>query len=367
MYSVAHINRRRLRDNFRLICTVAGSGSTVLPVIKGNAYGHGAIEIARTLIEAGAQRFAVASVAEAVELRQAGIAEELIILCGLQPGEETIAVSTNLVPMIQTTEQLVRWQEQAQSNSKILAYHLEIDSGMTRLGFDTASIEALVSNIKAANKIRLLGIATHLATAQDFSSTQTHQQIQSFRAVLNEFEATGISPEVIHIANSAALAYRPELMADMVRPGLALYGYVIPSKGEAPASRLRVNPVLKWTAPILDIRDVIEGTLIGYNGSYRSPENMRVGVIGVGYADGFDCRLSGNGEVLIHGAPCPVIGLISMDLTLVDLRPVAHAEPGDHAILIDDTLDASSLADRCGTTVYEILCGISARVTREYV
>ena len=367
MHSVAHIDRGRLRDNFRHICAVAGSGSTVLPVIKGNAYGHGAIEIARTLIEAGAQRFAIASVAEAVELRQAGIAEELIILCGLQPEEESIAVSANLVPMIQTTEQLARWQKQAQFSSKILAYHLEIDSGMTRLGFDTANIEALVSNIQAANKISLLGIATHLATAQDFSSVQTHKQMQSFRAVLNKFEASGISPEVIHVANSAALAYRPKIMANMVRPGLALYGYVIPSTGEAPASRLRVNPVLKWTAPILDIRDVVKGTLIGYNGSYRSPEDMRVGVIGVGYADGFDCRLSENGKILIHGTPCPVIGLISMDLTLVDLRPVSRVEPGDHAILIDDNLDASSLADHCKTTIYEILCGISSRVTRKYV
>ena len=366
MNSVIRVNRDRLKKNFESICSTIGPYSMVLPVIKSDAYGHGAFEVARALLKAGAQRFAVASLDEAVSLRQAGIKKEIVILFGLRPGEEADAASANLVPMIQTVDQLLRWQNQANRTSKILQYHVEIDSGMTRLGFDSRHIDKLVTAIKSADRLHFTGIATHLAAAQDFSSTQTIEQLESFSEVLDKFSSENIAPKVVHIANSAALAYRPNLAANMVRPGLALYGYVVPSKGKAPTSRLEVKPILEWTAPIISVRDVAKGALIGYDGSYRASEHMRIGVVGVGYADGFDRRLSMNGEMLVQGKICPVVGLISMNLTTIDLRSVSNVTSGDQATLIDDNLDANTLAARCQSSPYEVLCGISPHIARKY-
>ncbi len=367
MRSVARIHRDRLRDNFRTVRAAAGPEAAVLAVIKGDAYGHGAVEVARTLAEAGARQFAVASAHEGVTLRDAGITEELIILCGLQAGEEPDAAALGLIPMVQTLDQLTRWREQASTAGKTLPYHLEIDSGMTRLGFDGACIAEVADRMKAAEGLRLAGVATHFASAQDFTSRQTEGQLGAFRKTIDRLAAEGIRPPLIHMANSATLAYRPELTADMVRPGLALYGYVSPARGEVPASRLQVEPVLEWRASILSVRDVREGSLLGYGGTYRAAEPMRVGVVGVGYGHGFDCRLSNGGEVLVGGRRCPVVGSVSMDVTLVDLRPAPEAVPGDEVTLIGNGLDAQAMADRRGTIVYEVLCGISERVQREYV
>ena len=367
MRSVARIHRDRLRDNFCAVRAAAGPKAAVLAVIKGDAYGHGAVEVARTLADAGARQFAVASAHEGATLRDAGITEELIILCGLQAGEEPDAAALGLIPMVQTLDQLARWREQASAAAKTLPYHLEIDSGMTRLGFDGACVAEIVDCLKAAEGLRLAGVATQFASARDFTSVQTEQQLGTFRKAIEALAAEGIRPPLIHMANSAALAYRPELTADMVRPGLALYGYVSSARGEAPASRLRVRSALEWRAPILSIRDVREGALLGYGGTYRAAEPIRVGVVGVGYGHGFDCRLSNGGEILVDDRRCPVVGSVSMDVTLIDLRPAPDAVPGDEVTLIGDGLDAQAMADRCGTIVYEVLCGISSQVRREYV
>ena len=367
MRSVARIHRNRLRENFRAVCAAAGPQTAVLPVIKGDAYGHGVVEVARTLANAGARRFAVASAHEGATLRDAGFAQELIILCGLQQGEEPEAAALGLIPMVQSADQLDRWRDQASAAGKPLSYHLEIDSGMTRLGFDGVHTSEIVDCIQAAEGLRLAGVATHFASARDFTSEQTEQQLSTFRKAIEALAAEGIRPPVIHMANSAALAYRPELTGDMVRPGLALYGYVSPARGAAPESRLPVRPALEWSASILSIRDVREGSLLGYGGTYRATETMRVGVVGTGYGHGFDCRLSSGGEVLVGDRRCRVVGSISMDVTLIDLRRSPEALPGDEVTLIGDGLDAQVMADRCGTIVYEVLCGISGRVRREYV
>jgi alanine racemase len=367
MNSVARINREHLKNNFQSICAVAGPESTVLPVIKRNGYGHGAVKIARILIDAGAQRFAVASTAEANVIRKAGITEELIILCGLQPGEEADAAAIGVTPMVHTIEQLIRWQAQAKLTSRILPYHLEIDSGMARLGSDISHIDKLIDAIKMSDKTKLVGIATHLASAQDFTSDQTEQQVQLFKSAVQTLAQAGIAPHLLHIANTAALAYRPALALDMVRPGLGLYGYVDRSQGIAPTSQLQVQPILEWYSSILSIRDIPADTLIGYNGTYRSPEDMRVGVVGVGYGDGFDYRLSNSGQIFVGDRICPVIGSVNMDVTLIDLRPAPRATPGDEVTLIGKNCTAQDLAEQCNTIVYEVLCNISSRVPREYV
>tara|TARA_Y100000588_G_C14274032_1_gene933576 strand:+ start:1424 stop:2527 length:1104 start_codon:yes stop_codon:yes gene_type:complete len=366
MNSVVRINRDQLKKNFHSICTAAGPESTVLPVIKRNGYGHGAVEIARILIDAGAQRFAVASTTEASVIRKAGITEELIVLCGLQSGEEADAAAIGITPMVHTIEQLIRWQDQAKLASRILPYHLEVDSGMTRLGSDVSNIDTLIDTIKMSDKTKLVGIATHLASAQDFTSDQTEQQVQLFKLTVQALAQAGITPHLLHIANTAALAYRPELTLNMVRPGLGLYGYVDKSRGGTTTSQLQIQPILEWYSSILSIRDIPAGRLIGYNGTYRSPADMRVGVVGVGYGDGFDYRLSNSGQIFVGDRVCPVIGSVNMDITLIDLRPAPRATSGDEVTLIGKNCSAQDLAEQCNTIVYEVLCNISSRVPREY-
>ena len=337
-----------------------------MAVIKADAYGHGAVEVARTLAAAGAAHFAVASIEEGIELRSAGIEGEVVLLCGLESGQTSEAVRHHLTPVVHTVCQLKEWQEQAIRARKKLPYHLEVDSGMNRLGLQASSAERLVQLISEYSAVELEGFATHLASAEDFSDEQTHQQQTCFNELVEGLKAAGITPRYIHRSNSAAIAYRPAMDGTMVRPGLALYGYLSPASGSAPAARIQVRPVLEWKAKIAAVKDVAAGSRLGYYGSHRAEKPMRIGVLSVGYGDGLDRRLSQGGQVLVGGKLCPIAGLISMDLTTIDLTAAPEAMPGQEVMLIGGDLSAQAMADCCGTIVYEVLCGIAKRVPRVY-
>ena len=174
-------------------------------------------------------------------------------------------------------------------------------------------------------------------------------------------------PKYLHCANSVALAYRAELDMDLVRPGISLYGYVAAARGDAPASRLRLTPALEWKTRIQLVRPVATGALVGYNGTYRAAAPTRIGILPIGYGDGLDRRLSNRGEVVIGGRRCPIVGLVSMDIALVDLENVPQAQPGDEVTLVGASLDAAEMASLLDTIPLEVLCRISERVPRIYV
>ena len=366
MRTYARIDRRRLAENYLEIRRAVGPRVAIVSVIKGDAYGHGAVEVARALAAAGADCFAVAYLDEAVLLREAGVKEKILLLTGPPQGEEAEVQAQGLTPMLHTRAQLEAWEKQARRSERDLPYHLGLDTGMTRLGFDTASTDDLAALIGDASDLRLEGLATHLAAAEDFSNPQTGEQLRRFDAVVEKLEQRGVRPRYVHVSNSAAIAYRPDTHRNMVRPGLALYGYVNPAVGSAVEPRIRTAPVLEWKARILLVRDAPAGARLGYSGTYTAERPMRIGVLSVGYGDGLSRRMSNGGEVMVRGKRCPIVGLVSMDLTLVDLSAAPAAEPGEEVTLIGESIDARHMARQCGNISYEVLCNISKRVPRVY-
>ena len=366
MRTHTRIHRKRLAENYREISRAVGPGVAIVSVIKGDAYGHGTVEVARTLVAAGADYLAVAYLDEAVLLREAGVKEKILLLTGPPQGEEPEVQAQRLTPMLHTPAQLEAWEKQARASERNLPYHLGLDTGMTRLGFDTASTDELANLIVDTSYLRLEGVATHLAAAEDFSNPQTGEQQRRFDGIVKKLEQRGVRARYVHVSNSAAIAYRPDADRSMVRPGLALYGYVNPAIGSPVEPRIRTAPVLEWKARILLVRDAPAGARLGYSGTYTAERPMRIGVLSVGYGDGLSRRMSNGGEVMVLGKRCPIVGLVNMDLTLVDLTAAPRAEPSDEVTLIGESIDALRMARQCDTIPYEVLCNISKRVPRVY-
>jgi alanine racemase len=366
MRTYARIDRRILQQNFQNIQQAVGPDAAVLAVLKADAYGHGAVEVARALSAVGAARFAVACAAEAVALREAGIEGEIAVLGGAVPGEEPCFRAHRLTPFLHTPEQIRAWQKEAEAGGQRLACHLEIDSGMNRLGLP-GDPDALATWIAAAPNLDIEGLATHLASAEDFRDGHAEDQQRRFLAVAEALRQRGVSCGRLHLSNSAAVAYRPEWTADMVRPGLALYGYLATPSGPAPQPRIQVRPALEWKARVLAVREAPAGAKVGYEGSFTAKGPMRLAVISAGYGDGLNRRMSNGGLLLVRGERRPIVGLVSMDVTSLDVTGLEGVEAGEEITLIGEGLDASEMAERCGSIPYEVLCGISNRVPRVYV
>jgi len=366
MRTYARIDRRILQENYQSIQRAVGPDVAILAVVKADAYGHGAVEVARALSDAGAAHFAVAYLGEAVSLREAGVAGGIVVLGGAEAGEEPCFRTQRLTPFIHTPEQLCAWEREAAASGERLGCHLEIDSGMNRLGLP-ADAAVLAEWIGSAPHLEIEGLATHLASAEDFRSGQAEEQRQRFLAVAAALRERGIGCGRLHLSNSAAIAYRPEWTADMVRPGLALYGYLSPALGPAPPARIDVRPALEWKSRILAVREAAAGAKLGYQGAFTAQSPMRLAVVSAGYGDGLNRHMSNGGTVLVRGLRRPIVGLVSMELTLVDVTRLDDIEAGEEVTLIGNGLDAWEMSRQCGSIAYEALCGISSRVPRVYV
>jgi alanine racemase len=374
MRTFVEISRQRLVENYRALREVVGENVEMVAVVKADAYGHGAAEVASTLQQAGARWFGVTSVEEGIELRRHGLRGRILLLCGFEPGEQEALADFDLTPMIQGVGQLRDLAEWAGPRRRTARCHVEFDSGMGRLGVEEAQVDEVVDVFAGCPQVQLEGLATHFASAEDFTSRQTEEQIGRFRRVVERFARRGLRPRYTHAANSAALGYRPETYGpaggSMVRPGLALYGYLMPARGAEIAAAFRVSPVLAWKARILTIKPFPAGVPLGYNAAYRTERPMRVGVIAAGYADGLDRKWSNGGSALAAGRRVAILGWISMDVSLVDLTETPEAQPGDYVTLLGEEgperVDALEIADRCGTIPYEILCRIGRRAPRVY-
>lgn len=365
MRTYARIDRRILQENYQTIQRAVGPEVAILAVVKADAYGHGAVEVARALSKAGAAHFAVAYLGEGVTLREAGIAGDIVVLGGPEAGEEPCFRAQRLIPFLHTPEQLCAWEREGAASGERLGCHLEIDSGMNRLGLP-AEPGLLGEWIAAAPHVRIEGLATHLASAEDFRSGQAEQQRRRFLEVAAALRERGIHFGRLHLCNTSAIAYRPEWTADMVRPGLALYGYLSPALGPAPRARIEVRPVLEWKSRILAVREAAAGAKLGYHGAFTAKCPMRLAVVSVGYGDGLSRHMSNGGMVLLRGARRPIVGLVSMEVTLVDVTGLDGIEAGEEVTLIGNGLDAWEMARQCGSIAYETLCGISSRVPRAY-
>jgi alanine racemase len=365
------ISRDRIARNYRAVRAVVGPHVEVAAVVKADAYGHGALEVSRIVIGEGAKWLAVSSVEEGVTLRRHGIAARILVMGGFLPHESPAVTEFDLTPAVHSLEQIAQVNRLAQTAGKKVRYHLKIDSGMGRMG-TRASAAEIAGALAAAPHAQLEGLMTHFASAADYTRPQTDEQLAYFDAVTAHLRQAGIHPGYLHTSSTIAVGYgRRTGWHEMVRTGHALYGYVSPARGEAPPQLLDVQPALTWKAKLMAVKDLPEGALVGYGGTFRTPRPMRIGVLGAGYADGIFHRLSNRGKVIADGQITSILGTISMDLTTIDLSHTTALAPGDDVTLLgtegDARLEAPEIARVAGTISYNILCSISARVKRVYV
>lgn len=360
MRSWVEVSRSRIRANFRAVRELVGKAADVMPVVKADAYRHGAIEVSRVLEAEGVRWLAVSNVEEGVALRESGITARVLVMADFLPEERPALAEFHLTPVVHSLDDLGAVQVQ---------YHLKIDSGMGRLG-TRAGPDEIVRRVVAA-QAPLEGLMTHFASAGNYESRQTEDQIRHFEGVLAAMRAAGLSPRYVHLSSTTPVAYRrTEAWGNLVRPGHAIYGYVSPARG-AVAAALQVAPALAWKAAVLAVKDIGSGALIGYGGMHRAVRPMRIAVLAAGYADGIPHRLSDRGKVIARGKLVPMIGAVSMDLTTIDVTTCPELGVGDAVTLLGSegavSIDAQQIARVAGTISYSVLCGISARVKRVYV
>ena len=313
------VSRAQIARNFRAVCEAVGPGVEVVGVVKADAYGHGAVEVARVLVEQGARWLAVSSVDEGVHLRRHAVSARILVMAGFLAYEREAVIEHNLTPAVHALEGVGEVDDMARSCGRPLHYHLKVDSGMHRLG-TLASAGEIAGAVAAARHARLEGLMTHFASAADYASDQTGEQIARFEALRAALAEAGVRPAYAHLSSTNAIGYgRRQAWHNMVRAGHALYGYLSPARGPAPRPILDVRPALTWKARVLAVKDIPEGALVGYGGSFRAPRPMRIAVLGAGYADGVFHRLSNRGKVIAAGRLAPILGTVSMDMTTIDV------------------------------------------------
>jgi len=360
------ISRSRIAANYRAVRDAVGPATQIIGVVKANAYGHGAVEVAHVLVAEGTKWLAVSSVDEGVALRRAGINCRVLIMAGVMPWEHEAMHEFRLTPVAHSLDDLRRFDEGGP-----LDVHLKIDTGMNRLGIRRAAAE-IAEAVLALRNARVEGLLSHFASAADFTSGQTKEQIREFNGIWQALAGLGVRPALMHFASTNAIAYpRRDAWLSLVRPGHAIYGYVSPARGPAPPPALVVKPALSWRTRIISVKDVPAGSKVGYGGSFVASSPMRLAVLAAGYADGVPHRLSNKGKVIAGGRFAPIVGTVSMDLTTIDVTNSPGMETGDEVTLLgregDVALDAQEIARTAGTISYNVLCGISARVKRFYI
>jgi alanine racemase len=363
--TVAEIDLGALRANYRALRDKAG-GAAMMVVVKADAYGHGAVTVARTLAAEGCALFGVATIDEARELRAAGIDTRIFLQAGFFAEQAAQVVALDLTPFlfdVCIVAPLARAAREAGRNG--FPIHLKIDSGATRLGVMPADLPALIGALRAAPGLRLEGVCTLLANAGDPASPITDAQMRVFHGALATLEAAGMRPPLAHVANSAALVLRDDSHFNFVRPGLAIYG--LPPVA-AVREKIDLQPVMTFKTRLMQTKRVAAGSGVGYGHSFITPRESIIGVLPVGYADGYRRGLQHGGEVLVRGMRAPVVGAVSMDLTTVDVTDVPGAAVGDEVILwgrggaaIISVNDVARLAQ---TISYEMLCTVGKRVPR---
>jgi alanine racemase len=369
--SWVEVSRRQIAENYRAVRAAVGAGVQIAAVVKADAYGHGAVEVSRVLAAEGAGWLAVSTAEEGVALREAGIDARVLVMADSLSFTRLELLGYRLTPVLHSVEEIAELDEFLGARQVRQPYHLKIDSGMGRLGI-RAGAEAIAAAVRRSGSLELEGLMSHFASASDYRSAQTDEQVRAFDEMCGELARLGVGPAFRHISGTNPIAYgRREAWYNMVRPGHALYGYVSPARGHAPTRILAVRPALSWKATVLSAKDVPEGALIGYGGMFRALKPMRIAILGVGYAGGLAHRLSNRGHVIACGRLAPILGAVSMDLTTIDATDCPSLRAGDAVTLLgregEASIDAQQMARMAGTISYDILCGIRAQVKRVYV
>lgn len=375
MKSWIEVSEERLQANYGVLAERAGAGTNVMAVVKANAYGHGDEHCAVALARAGAMWFGVADIREGAALRcELDAAEfvraEILVLCGLLPADVADLVRNRLTPVVWTVEQV-----RALGGQRGMKVHVELETGMGRQGCRPGTeFDAVLSAIRAAG-LTFGGVMTHFCAAEVVGSAKTCEQRVAFERGVEQVKERGLRPEWLHAGASSTLD-NPEWDATwlsglaqrvgakpMVRCGIGLYGYCNPLQGGQSVVRPKLMPVMTWKTRVLDVREMRAGDCIGYNSTFTAPVPMRLALLPVGYADGLRRSMSSTndregGWVVVRGSRAPIVGRVSMNLTMVDVSAIGAVVVGDEVVLLGDDITADDHAQLAGTISYEILCGI---------
>jgi alanine racemase len=370
----AEIDLNNLAANFNQVKQLVSPAARVMAVLKANAYGHGAVECARRLSREGADWFGVALPEEGIELRASGIMEPVLCLAGFWPGQAAACIQNRLTPVVYRLE-MIETLNQASANAGVVTeMHVKVDTGMGRLGVRFDQLSEFVGALDRFRNVRIDGIMTHLAAADDAACRPlTHDQIQRFEDAVVVFRDHGYRPTHLHLANSAGVYGHREAWGNLVRPGGVLYGLwrdVLPVTIREP----RLLPVMSLHSRISLLKWVPLGETIGYGCTFEASRRSLIATLPVGYHDGYMRGLSNRAHVIVRGMYAPVVGRVSMDLTLIDVTDVSGVEVDDQVTLLGWNrqhpklqITAEDLARIAGTLSYEVTCGVAERVPKVYV
>jgi alanine racemase len=370
--TVARVDLRALKSNYRQIAEFFRSephdrtfGSGVIAVVKANAYGHGAAQVARALEDAGADLLACADIEEGAALRAAGVKAEILVFGALSVSDLDGIFDGELTPTISTPGAARAVQAAAAKYKRRVRYHLKIDTGMNRLGFRFDNLQRTLPELFASPNLELDAVYTHFATADVPESELFDQQRQRFIAALATIRLMGAAPRYRHAANSAAFLRDSRVWFDRVRPGLLLYGIVPPPL----ASTIPLTPVMSLSSRVVAVKGMRPGEASGYGARFVAERPTTIAIVPAGYADGLDLRLAGRGAVLVRGRRAPIVGSVCMDMLMVDVTGMT-VSPGDEVVIIGsqgaERIDTREMAATIGSIPWEIVCRVGSRIERLY-
>lgn len=356
------------RDNLRKIIRYVGPAVRVMAVVKGNAYGHGMTDCARTALDAGCSMLGVAYAVEGMKLRDTGITAPILALSCESPDCAEYLIENHLTVALPSFAVLREVRKVLKSASVPCRAHIKVDTGMGRIGVHPREAEALLREALDTPGIVVEGIFTHFPVADEDRDDETLGQIRLFRALLDDLTAKGLRPPIAHMCNSAGTIKFPEAYLDMVRPGIMTYG-LLPYPGSE--EKLSLAPVLSWKSRVALVKEVPSGFAVSYGGTFVTKRPSRLATVPVGYTDGYRRFLSNRGKAIIKGVMVPVTGRICMDQTIFDVTDAGDVRPGDTVTLIGydgpSRVSAEDIAEIGGTITHEIITGISSRVSRTVI
>ena len=363
----AEVDLDCIASNYATIRSLAGRDTAVFPVVKANAYGHGATAVARRLEAEGAATLCVAMPEEGLELRRAGITASILCLGAVDPPQIAPAARSRISLSMYGPDQLEIFESVGRASGNPVHFHLKLDTGMNRLGLLPDEIGPFIEKLRGCRSALLGGVFSNLASADRPDDPASAAQGERLTAAAAAIRAAGFDPRPVHVANSAGLLYHPALRFDAVRPGILIYG-VRPGAGDAGHG---IVPSLSLKSTVLRVKTVPPGTAVGYSGAWVSTRESRLATLGIGYDDGLPRSITGKGEVLLGGRRAPLVGVVSMDLVVADATDCGEVAPGDEAVLVGsqggETIGLREFAERAGTIPWEILCGIGRRVPRVHL
>jgi len=368
------ISKSRLKHNIQTIRSLIGSKVLLMPCIKANAYGHGLIEMAQLFIRSGADWLTVHSIEEAEELRKAGITQPILVMGYIQKSD-LIKVSTLDVRVFISDFSTVEALSQiAQKANKQIPIHIKVDTGMSRLGVLDSKAKDFIIKTGKLKGLMIEGLVTHFATVDDLDNREEFkQQFHRFQSLLQELKSEKILIPLIHCANSSAILLYPETYFNMVRPGLALYGYYDNKKIEEYCHQKNINllPILTFKTKIALVKEIPAGRGVSYSHLFKTTKPLKVAVIPVGYYDGIDTRLNNKGFVLIRGKKARILGRVCMNMIIVDVNNIPNVQKEDEVIIIGEQdkekISADEIADLTGMINYEVLTRLHENIPRYYL